>query len=246
MSKKISGKELINKFNKLYIELERIPTRDEMGHREPIKRLYGGYNEFVRALGYLPNFLRTKEDYIKFIQDLSKEINKVPSLIDVEEKGVYSLSIYKMFGSYNNLIEVAGFKSRNKVYTDKTEQELLISYIEKSNKLGRWATGRELESIDIYENRFGSILEVRKLVANDDKLKIKDKSIIESPYTKYSDEEIEEYIGKAIKKYGKDIKKTEMVEYLKSVNGPSINTITKRKKHTSFREMIKEYIEKDL
>ncbi|WP_353096271.1 hypothetical protein [Tissierella praeacuta] len=242
MSRKITKEELIERFNKLHKELGRIPNRDEMGHREPIKRLYGNYNNFVREMGYLPNLFRTKEDYINFIQDLSKELGKTPSIFDLEGKGVYALSIYNMFGSYNNLLEEAGFETRGKIYTNKTDEELLLDYINISNKLGRWVKTRELESIDIYENRFGSIIEVRKLVANDDRLKIKDKAIIKPLYKKYTDDDIDKYIKDAMMIYGNEITKSQFAEYLKSIKGPSINTVTKRRKHTSFREMIKEYI----
>jgi hypothetical protein len=240
--KKYSKKELIDIFNTKYKELGRIPNRDEIGYRQPIKRLYGGYNNFLRELGHLPNYLRTKEDYIKYVQKLNKELKKIPSLNDLEDRGVYRLSIYKLFGNYNNLLDLAGFENRRKTYTNKENEELLSDYIELCNKLERWATTRELKSIDIYENRFGSIIEVRKLVVNDERLKIKDK-VIEKPFNrKYSDEQIKEYIDKAMKKYGKEVTKTEMVEFLKNIKGPSINTIMKRYKTTSFKKMIKIHI----
>lgn len=125
-------------------------------------------------------------------------------------------------------------------YTDKTEEELLSDYIELCNKLGRWATTRELESVDIYENRFGSIIEVRKLVVNDEILKIDDKTIVE-PRQKYTDEEIRQFVKDAINRYGLKITKKEFADYLKEVKGPSINTIMKRHKVTSFRKMIEMY-----
>lgn len=240
MSKKVTKAELVERFNQLYNELGRVPNREEMGYTEPIKRLYGGYNNFVRAMGHLPNFLRTKQDYINYIKRLHKKLKRVPSLNDLEDSGVYRLSIYKMFGSYNKLLELAGFETREMTYTDKTEEELLSDYIELCNKLGRWATTRELESVDIYENRFGSIIEVRKLVVNDERLKIDDKTIVE-PRQKYTDEEIRQFVKDAINRYGLKITKKEFADYLKEVKGPSINTIMKRHKVTSFRKMIEMY-----
>ena len=161
MSRKITRVELIRRFNRLYRELGRAPNRDEMRYRAPIKRLYGGYNNFLREMGHLPNYLRNKKDYIEYIKKLHEELERVPSLNDLENRGVYRLSIYNLFGSYNNLLDEAGLSIREKICTDKTEKELLSDYISICNKLGRWATTRELESIDIYENRFGSIIEVR-------------------------------------------------------------------------------------
>lgn len=238
---KISKEKIIARFNELYKELERVPNRDELGYRQPINRIYGGYNNFLRELGHLPNFARTENDYIDYVRKLYKELNKVPSLNDLEDKGVYRASIYMMFGSYNNLLRKAGLDTTEIVYTDKTKKELLDDYIEVSNNLGKWATVRELESINIYENRFGSIVKVRKLVVNDEKLKIGDKTI-EERFQKYSDEDIEEYVEKAIQKHGKGITKIEMVKFLENIKGPSINTITKRRKATSFRDMIEEHI----
>ena len=240
MSRKITKGELIKKFNKLYRELGRVPNRDEMGNREPVKRLCGGYNNFLREMGHMPNYLRTKEDYVKYIKKLREEINRIPSQNDLQNRGIYLKSIYDIFGSYNDLLIAAGLNAREKIYTDKTKEELLSNYIKLSNELGRWATTRELESIDIYENRFGNIIEVRKLVVDDERLKIDDKTIEES-YRKYTDEEIKDYVKEAIKIYGYSIKKAEFMEYLKEVKGPSINTITKRHKSTSFREMIDMY-----
>lgn len=108
---KVNRKEVIEEFNKLYKKLGRIPNRDEMGYRQPVKRLYGGYNNFLRKMGFLPNFLRAKKDYIRYIQELSKELERTPSLNDLEQKGIYRSSIYKMFGSYNNLLRLSGFKA---------------------------------------------------------------------------------------------------------------------------------------
>lgn len=241
MSKKIAESKLIEKFNKLYNELNRVPTREEMGHREPIKRLFGGYNNFVRNMDYLPNFLRTKDDYIKYIKKLYGELGRVPSQNDLIKNGVYALSIYKMFGSYNNLLKLSGFDTREKVYTDKSNEELLSDYIEQCNKLGRWVTTRELESIDIYENRFRSIIEVRKLVVDDNRLNISDRAIKEATFKKYTDEEIKQYTIDALILFSYDITKKEFINYLKEVSGPSVNTIMKRYKVTSFRKMIDMY-----
>ena len=244
MSKKITENELVDRFNKLYEKLRRIPNRDEMGHREPIKRLYGNYNNFIRKLGHLPNQLRTKKDYIKYIQGLFKKLKAVPSINDLENEGVYRLSIYQMFGSYNNLLKESGLKTIEMAHTDKTEDELLLDYINISNGLGRWATTgevkKELGSIDIYENRFGSIIDVRKLVVNDSRLKITDKQIKKPNNRKYTDENIDELIKRAIAKYDNNIKKKELVGFLKQEGGPSINTVMKRKKYTSFRSMIEQ------
>lgn len=240
LSRKITKEELIERFNKLHNELQRVPTQTEMGHREPIKRLYGGYNEFLRDLDHLPNFLRTKDDYIKYIRNLHKELIHVPSLSDLEHRGIYRLSIYEIFGSYNNLLIAAGFEAREKIYTDKTREELLADYIELCNKIGRWATTRELESIDIYENRFGSIIEVRKLVLNDPKLLIENKTIKEQ-HQKYTDRDIENFLKKSIKIYGETIRTADLIAHLKEIEGPSINTIMKRHKVTSFRKLIEIY-----
>ena len=187
MSRKITRVELIRRFNRLYRELGRAPNRDEMRYRAPIKRLYGGYNNFLREMGHLPNYLRNKKDYIEYIKKLHEELERVPSLNDLENRGVYRLSIYNLFGSYNNLLDEAGLSIREKICTDKTEKELLSDYIRTCNELGRWATTRELESVDIYENRFGSVIEVRKLVVDDERLNIKDKTIQKPYYKKYTD-----------------------------------------------------------
>lgn len=242
MNKKDISKEfLIKRFEDLKSELGRTPNRDEMGYRVHIKKYWNGYNDFLRSQETIPNFKRTKEDYINEIKRIYKEIGKVPSQEYLKDNKILRPeAISFQFGSYNKLLEVAGLDTRDVTRNDKTKEELLDEYIQMCNEYGRWVKGKELLSVAIYENRFGSLIKLRELAVKSGKLKIKDKRI-NKPYEKYTDDEIEDYIIGALRTFGKDIKVSEFKRYLKSVKGCTITTIEKRTKTTSVKELAEKY-----
>lgn len=53
---------IIQKLHDYVKEHNRVPSRDQFGYREPIKRLWGTYNNFIQENGYKPNAKFRDED----------------------------------------------------------------------------------------------------------------------------------------------------------------------------------------
>lgn len=115
------------------------------------------------------NLQRTKEEWIAKIQNLAKDLNRTPSVTDCENNGIIANILIDKFGSFNKAIKLAGLDpNHTPIKVTETDDELLLMYIEFSNKLKKPTTAEELnKSGDIYNAgvfiiRFGGMSELKR------------------------------------------------------------------------------------
>ncbi|MCD3319512.1 hypothetical protein G8V07_11520 [Clostridium botulinum D/C] len=217
-------------------ELNRIPTAKDFPSVAIFKRIFGSFTEALRQSNLPPNSYRTKQELLDMLKLLSKKLNKENIAIEdfVAHFG-YAPIIYRYrFGSWNNALEVAGLDTNSTYnkFNTTSKEEIINYYINLCNKLDKWASITDIridnKSDHIILNRFGTITNLRKLIANDPRLKISDKNIKEKK-VKYSDEFLKETLIKIyLDNSQKRLSINKLQEILKNNNLPSLNTFYNR------------------
>lgn len=119
----ISDEELLEGIKKLAEELGRPPTSPEMesmGRFSMIvyPRRFGSWNKALEMAGYeihLPRKAHDKsnEELLEEIRRLRDDLDRRPTITDMDERGAYSSKVYRSrFDSWNNAIEEAGLEPR--------------------------------------------------------------------------------------------------------------------------------------
>ena len=109
--------DVIDAIQRLADDLGTAPTNDEMTARgdcspETAQRLFGSWNDAVRAAGLTPR-LRSKiptEELLAAIDGLADRLGRVPRWADNRREGQFSVTTYqKRFGSWKHALAAAGY-----------------------------------------------------------------------------------------------------------------------------------------
>lgn len=147
------NKDIIMRDVKKFYELhKRSPYYNEVNYSQTIIRQYWkSWNDLLQECG-LPITLRdhglkTKEDGIKFLQDLSKKLNKVPTGGDVERNSDVNRNWFRIkFGSFNKALFEAGLINEMPITNEERLSISIKNLVELSEKLGRWPTVEEYDA----------------------------------------------------------------------------------------------------
>lgn len=241
MGKKYTKEELKKIYTDRKKELQKIPTILEFKQRKAVLRLWGTYNNFVREMGDIPHFNRTKEDYIKWIHMIIKKTGEIPSSNVARDEGMNIENIRQMFGSWNNFLTEAGLELNIKMHRNTlTKDELLTIYINACNESNELISSKEIQKHTkithwIFMNRFGTYSNLLQEALEDKRLNIKNKKI--SRREQYTKEELEDILKKYLNTTPKPRKKS-FIEYIKLNNTASFTTFINRFQATSFKKLI--------
>ena len=110
---KLPTKELLREYQSLKEKLNRQPTIkdiDKFGKfsSSVYQRRWGSWTDFLKSIGETPIQLRNipKQDLIDNFSEVKSRLNKVPTTIQMEKYGKYSISTYcRVFKSWNNFLK---------------------------------------------------------------------------------------------------------------------------------------------
>ncbi len=176
----VSEAELINELHRLYTELSKVPSFQEMNDHGKYSvytysRVFGSWHDAVEAAGYTPRAnreSRSKEELITELKRLADSDDHSPSEPDMLENGSFSPSTYKSkFGSWNAALEAAGFSPRTQgqqITDDALRSELKTL----TEQLGQKPTTTDMSekgaySPGTYIRRFGSWEEALETLDSD-------------------------------------------------------------------------------
>lgn len=177
---KFNNFELIEIFKKEYERIQPIDCRGFYNSTVVApslyiigKRLNMKWNDILKFIGVDEDkilFKRIdKEDCIRILQVLNKNLGKVPSAQDLMINGYKIHSFEKHFGSFNNALKFVGLIPRKTpVKVKESKQELLRQYIRLSQILGRPANYYDIEKTvwmynpSVYTIRFGGMRGLKK------------------------------------------------------------------------------------
>jgi hypothetical protein len=150
--KKYDKEKIMEEAVNFYKKYGRSPYYYELNYSKTIiNNNWGNWTNFLKACGLPLNqreiFLETKEDGIKFLQHLNKELDRIPTTIDVDEAGVHKNWFSKMFGSFRNALYEAGLITSEELEIDYNEwaSNNIIYLKELANKIQRVPTVQEYE-----------------------------------------------------------------------------------------------------
>lgn len=180
-------KQLIKVIQDRSNELNRVPTVKDFPSTAVFKRIFGSFTEALRQSNLFPNSYRTKKELLDMLKLLSQKLKKDNvSIEDFTSYFGYAPVVYRYrFGNWNNALEVARLNTNSTYnkFNSTSKEEIIDYYINLCNRLDKWASITEIrtdnKSDHIILNRFGTITNLRKLIANDPRLKISDKNIKE-------------------------------------------------------------------
>lgn len=160
----VTEEELIDELHRLAETLgERPKSTDiiEQGEHSlaTYQRRFGSWSAALEAAGFDPDDRRpTDDELVADLRRLHAELDKVPSLPDVDEHGAYSGSTYqRRFGSWSEALEAAGFDSDR----GPTDEELLADLRRLREELDKHPSLRDVTEHGeyggtTYQRRFGS------------------------------------------------------------------------------------------
>lgn len=207
------------------------------------KRLGKKWNEILNELGYELNLdKRTKDEWLKILWNLSVELERTPTISDLNNHGIEDNVFNYHFGTYNNALKVLGLEPNlEKPTVTHSDEELVDMYKKLSEKLGHPATMNNINdylpySYDVYAIRFGGINGVRKLAGYD---------TVDS-YRKYTKKEIKNILINTYKEHGRRLTNKELNQLSKENESfPSLSSILRYFSTTKMTEVWEE-IEKEL
>jgi hypothetical protein len=152
-----SENQLLKELRILADELNKTPTiRDVRKRSDHSPQVYldqfGSWNDAIKAAGLEPNqeHRLSKESLLAEIERLADETERPPTVQDLEDEGKYSRQAYRNhFGSWNNALEAAGFKSRSSTTKISTE-ELLAEIQRVADELGHPPSQSDIQEIGTY------------------------------------------------------------------------------------------------
>jgi len=126
---------------------------------------FGSWNDALAAAGFEPRSTPkpSREELIAALQDLASELDKRPSISNMDEHGAYRPSTYRtVFGSWTAALEAAGVdQDRDRGPSGKISEETLIANMQAfADELGHAPTAQEMNvegphSKATYQKRFG-------------------------------------------------------------------------------------------
>ncbi|MBP3916033.1 hypothetical protein [Clostridium sp.] len=240
---KQSKEEFIKIIRNKATELGRTPRYKDLKERKAIVSKFGTWNNALIESGLDIIKVRsyTKEELLTSVTKISELLKRTPT---TEDCPTLARSALTHFGGWNNLLMEAGMKINS--YNTKIEysdDELLDMYIELSNKLGRFATTREIkkhfgfDSV-VYSSRFETLTNVKYKVLNNSKLNIEDCNIL-NRRAKYSMKDINDAIR--VLQEQNNIKpfktRKELILFIRENSLPSLAELTNRKTLKSYKEI---------
>jgi len=119
--KRWDKKDCVNEFEKMRKKLNSVPTLYNLeqctGLFKAIRRRWKSYNNFLRELGYTPNF-ELKWNREKCLNEFGKIMSDRKNLLTVEEllkmNPALLAAIYKYFKNYSTFVRKAGYKYDNR------------------------------------------------------------------------------------------------------------------------------------
>jgi hypothetical protein len=165
----VSEAELINELHRLYTELSKVPSFQEMNEHGKYSvyiytQEFGSWNDAVEAAGYTPRAnreSRSKKELITELNRLAGDDDQPPSKREMLKNGSFSPETYSLkFGSWNTALEAAGFSPRTQgqhITDDALRSELKTL----TEQLGQKPTTTDMSekgaySPGTYIRRFGS------------------------------------------------------------------------------------------
>lgn len=247
---KYTDEQLIDLLKSKAKELGRTPTKREVPQYQTIFHRIG-WNEALKMAGLIKNYNRSKDDYIEILELCAEKLGHTPSMAEFISLGYDCTQVQEVFGSWNKALEEAklNIKLEAKVVKESNE-ELISMYIEVCNKLGKFVGKNELLENELYTSntfriRFGSINELKKIVANDPRLTIKDKSY-RNRNKKYNKEMIIDMLSKEYIKHGRRLTEREIDIKSKDKELPSLTTIMSYFKTTKINDVWEEIEDRNL
>ena len=132
--------DLIKEAIEFYQQFNRSPFYNDLSYSRTVYKFYWNtWTEFLKEcklpLNKRENSLSSKEDGINYLINLSKELNKVPSSLDVENDGIPRDWFARNFGSYRLALFEANLITENEIEEDY--EEYAKTSIEYLNELAR-------------------------------------------------------------------------------------------------------------
>lgn len=164
---KYTDEELLQQIIDKYKETGKIPTTYQVENYKNISRRFNGWENALLKAGFndfqMKNYKikYTKKELLYKIKEKSKELNRVPTIKDMENLYYYYC---KNFDTWKNALLEAGFDEkdiscRRKKYTN---EELLKILKEKYVKLGKIPKTYDIKQYNVIVRRFGSFNEALK------------------------------------------------------------------------------------
>lgn len=173
-----SREDVISDIQRLHEELGRPPGYADLAKASKhgkahsyavVRRHFKTFSDAVRAAGFRPLAEKLSDDEaISRLQAFGQELGRKPSSKDIDEARrqghfVPSVSLLgKKFGSLTKALEVAGYETPRREYTD---EDLVTELTTLTNELGRVPTGKDVQeryesgegpSKYLFQRRFGS------------------------------------------------------------------------------------------
>jgi hypothetical protein len=165
----VTEAELINELHRLYTELSKVPSFQEMNDYSQYSvytysQVFGSWNDAIEAAGYTPRTdreSRSKKELRSELKRLADSNDNPPSKQEMLENGSISPTTYSSrFGSWNAALEAAGFSPRTQGQ-QITDDALRFELSRLTEELGQKPTTTDMAekgsySPGTYIRRFGS------------------------------------------------------------------------------------------
>ena len=159
----VSEEQLIADLERLADDLGTRPTSDdvtEQGNHSiaTYQRRFGSWSAALEAAGFEADRGATDNELLGDLHRLHDELGKVPSLLDVDDAGAYSGSVYQnRCGSWSEALEAAGFDADR----GPTDEELIAELRRLRDELDKRPSMRDMTEhgaygCTTYRRRFGS------------------------------------------------------------------------------------------
>ncbi|WP_415383016.1 homing endonuclease associated repeat-containing protein [Halosimplex sp. TS25] len=166
MGNRISREELLSEIHRLHDEYGKATTTLLREHGNYSSRTYslrfGSWTDALNEAGLEPNREQniSDEDLLAELRKLANELDRTPTMADMDETARYSHGPYQTrFGSWNEAIEKAGLTPNKK--HDISDEDLIAEMQRLTGELGRAPKRSEMNdrgkySGAVYTRRFGT------------------------------------------------------------------------------------------
>lgn len=148
---KISNEQLISAYFALKNELKKQPTVEDIDRQgkfssSSYKRRWERWNLFLRYIKepFLVDRDITEDDLVINFLDVQNKLGKVPTISDMRENGMYSISTYdKKFGTWNSFLKTQNVEPTKLHLIPK--EKYISEYKKVKAKLGKIPTKKEFD-----------------------------------------------------------------------------------------------------
>ncbi|TML38510.1 MAG: hypothetical protein E6G23_10195, partial [Actinobacteria bacterium] len=173
--KRYTDEQILAELKQSAERLGRSPTMREFAadskttvHPQTVIEHFGSWNRAKRKAGLVPRRFATREELLALLQELGKELGRVPTARDIDEhRGkLPSKSLYwHTFGSLTNALREAGF---DVPVGEERLERALDQAVSLSKKLGRlpkfadWTTARKADDAMLTEWQIYRMFDARR------------------------------------------------------------------------------------